>query len=106
MLKLFCYLISAIPEIAMLGYLWIKLKQWKNKYTKYKLNQQQVDNNISNGMRFDYATGIEKNWKHTWNQSHPKEHKWLELAIIAIKAIVLFKILWAILWIVAYAITQ
>lgn len=79
--------------IIALKYGFSRVKLWRKKYPKRKLNAQQIHENIHAGRRIDYATGIEKNWKHTWNTAQPKEHKWREYIFIVIKGFILITIL-------------
>ncbi len=102
MLKFICVLIAIIPEVIAIRYIWVGMKKWKNKYPTNKLNRQQVEDNIANGMRIDYATGKETNWRHTWNSANPKEHKILEYASVWIKGAILFFVLWIVFQIILY----
>lgn len=83
----------------------IRIYKSKNHY----LNQEQVRDNIKNNRRYDWGTGQEDNWRHTWNPANPVRHKWFEILQIMAKCVVLFfvgryiiRVLIAIILIIAF----
>lgn len=85
-----------IPSVISIYYLYIHMKNWESKYKRNKLNFAQVRDNVKNHRRYDWGTGREINWRHTWNNENPSEHKWIEYISIWIKSLMTY-ILW---WIV------
>lgn len=50
--------------------------QLKKYYAQeHQLDEKQVVDNIKNNRRFDWGTGQEDNWRHTWNSANPIERK-------------------------------
>lgn len=78
-----------------------KGKAWEAKYKEYKLNQAQVRDNIKNMRRYDWGTGREYNWRHTWNAANPVQHKWLECISIIIKSVIVMFSTWFLLAVIS-----
>lgn len=66
--------ISIIALLIGMTNLLRKGKNWDISKGKAKLDSGQVANNLRHHRRFDYGTGYEENWKHTWNNRHPEYH--------------------------------
>lgn len=59
---------------------------------KHQLDKEQVIDNIKNDRRFDWGTGQEDNWRHTWNSDNPIERKNITIKGIMIKCFLLYYI--------------
>lgn len=65
--------------------------QLKKYYAQeYQLDEKQVIDNIKNDRRFDWGTGQEDNWRHSWNSANPIERKKITKRNIMLKCFLLY----------------
>ena len=84
---------------------WKYTKKQMEKYQAqgHKLDEKQVIENIKNDRRYDWGTGQEENWKHTWNSNNPIEKKKITIKGIVIKSFALYYFIGIITEILVYS---